>query len=148
MSFNREDQVEDYARQKYPSTAANIFALLCKKRDHEFFWGALEKGLGFGSNSPNLSTPVELPELYEDFGQPPESYGHVSFWLDFDTDFDLEERMDLIDFKAYLMDACKVFCDLYPEEKTRAEAAHSKAIARIEEMIAVHQSWKKLHKTS
>jgi len=143
MSFERSDQIESYARKKYSSTAANIFVELCKKRNHQAFWTSLANGFGFGSNSPNLSLPAELPELYDNFEIPSEAYGYVSFWLDFDLDFELEERMSLMQFSDFLTDACQIYCELHPDDANLAQSLLSAAKVNTEASRKAHEAWMK-----
>ncbi len=143
MSFKSDRELRAYAKSKYSTTAADIFEQLCKKRDHDFFWDGVARGLGMGSNSPNLSIGEELPPLYDDFTKPIESYGYVSFWLDFDVDFEFEERMDFDTFRAYLEDAFRIYTMIYPEERSSAKSYLDRALNKLSELKRAHEAWKK-----
>lgn len=143
MIFKDRSDARQYAREKYTVTAADVFGLLCDGHDHNVFWEALAHGVGFGSNSPNMSMTAELPELYDDFDTPVEAYGYVLFWLDFDVDFEFEERMPLSDFIDYLKDANAVACQMYPEDAPKLRAYLERAIAEVTQLQKAHEAWKR-----
>ena len=145
MSFRTWIDVWDSVRGKYTSTAANIFGLLCHsdERKREIFWGAMADASGTSSNSPGFSIGYELQYLYDDFVTPVESYGYVSFHLDFDNDFELEGKMPLPEFIEYLKDANAVACKMYPKDTEKLQNYLAQAIEKATSLQKAHERWKR-----
>ncbi|MBK4215610.1 hypothetical protein JJJ17_06705 [Paracoccus caeni] len=145
MLFRNSGDARLYAVQKYSSLAANIFEYFCHDSNWKNFWDAVADGQGTGSNSPHFSLGADLPYLYDDFETPVEAYGYVSFWLDFDTDFELEERMSLPDFMEYLKDANAIARQMYPEEDRKLKSYLEQAIKKISKLQKDHEEWGRRH---
>lgn len=72
-----------------------------------------------------------------------DGYGYVSFNLDFDTDFEFEERMPLADFIEYLEDANAIARQMYPEHAKKLKAYLEQAIEKITALQKAHEEWKR-----
>ena len=143
MPFRTEDDVSVYARNTYNMMAANVFELFGKVRGYYFYMEGIADGLGFGSNGVELSIGISILDDYEDYSKPIEAYGFARFSYSWEED--MEERMPLPGLVLFLKDACRVFCELHPEETEKAQAALAKAVATVEKMQAAHLEWKKAH---
>lgn len=143
MNFNSHDDAENYARNKYGSMASVISGCFFHPRNWEMFWDAVSDAQGTASNSPGFALGVDLPYLHDNFERPVETYDYASFYLDFDTEFELDERMPLPEFIDYLKDANAIACQMYPEHASKLKAYLSRAIERISNLHKAHEDWKK-----
>gem|GEM_PF-6480390 len=143
MSFRTEDDIEEYAGITYKMMAADIFETFGRPVNYYFNMKGIGDGLGFGHNGVELSIGISILDDYEDYTKPIEAYGFARFSYTWEED--MEERMPLPDFVLFLKDACRVFCELHPEETEKAQAALAKAVATVEKMQAAHLEWKKAH---
>ena len=143
MNFRTTDDMEEYGKETYAMMAASIFRTFGRPENYYFNMKGIADGLGFGHNGVELSIGISILDDYEDYSKPVEAYGFARFSYTWEED--MEERVPLPELVLFLKDACRVFCELHPEETEKAQAALAKAVATVEKMQAAHLEWKKAH---